>query len=180
LLTEKPDSEITREDYIQLVPKIEKDFFDGIQRNIRTRVAAEWLTNFKMIFLPNHSRTIRVGELYESELFARVEDGRGNQKRWLDDLRIDPHGCTPGSFNPKTDNWRHLAKVPILMINATALNTGHNWQFTASWMGEPPADVESEIDANYRLRRMYLRQGPQQCGRVRLGHAVAASSCVPG
>jgi predicted acylesterase/phospholipase RssA len=180
LLTEKPDDAITRDDYVQIVQKVEKDFLDGVQRNIRTRVAAEWLTNLKMIFLPNYSRTIRVGELYERELFARVEDGRGDQKRWLDDLRIDPYGSVSGSFNPKTDNWRRLAKVPILVINATALNTGHNWQFTASWMGEPPANVESEIDANYRLRRMYHRQAPRQTGRVRLGHAVAASSCVPG
>jgi hypothetical protein len=47
-------------------------------------------------------------------------------------------------------------------------------------MGEPPANGESEIDANYRLRRMYYRQAPRLSGRVRLGHAVAASSCVPG
>jgi hypothetical protein len=47
-------------------------------------------------------------------------------------------------------------------------------------MGEPPANIESEIDANYRLRRLYHRQVPRQTGRVRLGHAVAASSCVPG
>lgn len=180
LLTEKPDDAITRADYVQIVQKVEKDFLDGVQRNIRTRVAAEWLTNLKMIFLPNYSRTIRVGELYERELFARVADGLGDQKRWLDDLRIDPYGSAPGSFNPKTDNWRRLAKVPILVINATALNTGHNWQFTASWMGEPPANLESEIDANYRLRRMYHRQAPRLSGRVRLGHAVAASSCVPG
>jgi predicted acylesterase/phospholipase RssA len=180
LLAEKPDDVITRDDYITIVQKVERDFLDGVQRNIRTRVAAEWLTNLKMIILPNYSRTIRVGELYERELFARVEDGLGHQKRWLDDLRIDPYGSTPGSFNPKTDNWRRVAKVPILVINATALNTGHNWQFTASWMGEPPANVESEIDANYRLRRMYHRQAPQKAGRVRLGHAVAASSCVPG
>jgi predicted acylesterase/phospholipase RssA len=63
LLTEKPDDAITRADYVQIVQKVEKDFLDGVQRNIRTRVAAEWLTNLKMIFLPNYSRTIRVGEL---------------------------------------------------------------------------------------------------------------------
>jgi hypothetical protein len=180
LLSEKPDNAITRDDYVQIVQKVEADFLEGVQRNIRTRVAAEWLTNLKMIFLPNYSRTIRVGELYERELFARVEDGFGGQRRWLDDLRIDPHGSARSSFNPKADNWRRRAKVPILVINATALNTGHNLQFTASWMGEPPANIESEIDANYRLRRLYHRQVPRQTGRVRIGHAVAASSCVPG
>jgi hypothetical protein len=34
--------------------------------------------------------------------------------------------------------------------------TGHNWQFTASWMGEPPSSIEPEIDASERLRRLYL------------------------
>jgi predicted acylesterase/phospholipase RssA len=180
LLQEKPDEAVTREDYIAIVRKIEKDFLDGVQRNIRTRVAAEWLTNLKMIFLPNYSRTLRVGELYESELFAKVEDGLGGRERWLEDLRFDPHGVPPGTFNPKTDNWRRAAKVPILVINAAALNTGHNWQFTGTWMGEPPANADSEVDANYRLRRLYHEQAPKGLERVRLGHAVAASSCVPG
>jgi hypothetical protein len=70
--------------------------------------------------------------------------------------------------------------VPILVINATALNTGHNWQFTGTWMGEPPANSDSEVDANYRFRRMYHEETPERASRIRLGHAVAASSCVPG
>src|SRR5690606_14698542 len=72
------------------------------------------------------------------------------------------------------------AKVPILVLNATALNTGHNWQFTATWMGEPPAGINAEVDANYRLRRMYYRDAPAPHDRMRLGYAVAASACVPG
>jgi hypothetical protein len=126
LLIEKSDDAVTRDDYIAIVRKIEKNFLDGVQRNIRTRVAAEWLTNLKMIFVPNYSRTLRVGELYESELFANVCDGAGGRERWLEDLHLDPHGVAPGTFNPKTDNWRRAAKVPILVINATALHTGAN------------------------------------------------------
>src|SRR4029453_5878113 len=81
---------------------------------------------------------------------------------------------------PKLHNWRRAAKVPILVLNATTLNTGHNWQFTATWMGEPPAGIDAEIDGNYRLRRMYYREAPAAHRTVRLGHAVAASACVPG
>jgi predicted acylesterase/phospholipase RssA len=180
LVIERPDDAISRDDYIAIVHKIEKDFLDGVQRNIRTRVAAEWLTNLKMMFVPNYSRTLRVGELYESELFAKVRDGSEGRERWLEDLRFDPHGIKADTFNPKTDNWRRAAKVPILVINATALNTGHNWQFTGTWMGEPPANSDSEIDANYRFRRMYHEEAPKGASRIRLGHAVAASSCVPG
>ena len=47
--------------------RVARDFLAGVQRNIRTRIAAEWLTNLKMIFVPDYSRTVRAGELYESD-----------------------------------------------------------------------------------------------------------------
>lgn len=181
LLEEKADAEITREDYIEIVRRVEKDFLNGVKTNIRTRIAAEWLTNLKMIFLPAYSRTMRAGELYEEEIYSSVDDGLGKQPRWLSDLKVQPNGEQNG-FSPKDHNWRRSAKVPILVLNATTLNTGHNWQFTATWMGEPPpADINTEIDANYRLRRMYYEEdAPPAYKRVRLGYAVAASACVPG
>ena len=77
-------AKISRDDYIEIVQRISEQFLAGVQRNIRTRVAAESTTNLKMIFLPNYSRTERVGELYEEELYARVDDGEGHQHpgRW--------------------------------------------------------------------------------------------------
>ena len=50
---------------------------------------------------------------------------------------VSPRGHEAG-FSLRYENWLREAKVPILVLNATTLNTGHNWQFTASWMGEPP------------------------------------------
>jgi len=72
--------------------------------------------------------------------------------------------------------------VPILVLNATTLNTCHNWQFTATFMGEPPTrSINTDINANDRLRRMYHDEAPLSFqGTTRLGHAVAASACVPG
>ncbi len=179
LLSEKSDQEIIKEDYIGIVQRIERDFLTGVQTNIRTRVLASPWTNLKMIFSSNYSRTLRVGELYEENIFSRVKDGEGGKPRWLNELRIHPKGEVAG-FHPKNDNWRRAAKVPILILNATTLNTGHNWQFTASWMGEPPSSIDSEVDGNYRLRRMYYEDAPEGHKQIRLGHAVAASSCVPG
>jgi tetratricopeptide (TPR) repeat protein len=46
-------------------------------------------------------------------------------------------------------------------------------------MGESPGYINSEIDANERLRRMYFYEAPKAYRRFRLGHAVAASSAVP-
>jgi predicted acylesterase/phospholipase RssA len=189
LLGSKTDEEITGQDYIRIVEKIEKDFLDGVQRNVRTRVAAGLVTNLKMLLFPNYSRTLRVGELYESEIFSKVKDrpaGDEKKDRWLNELRVEPMigpGIIQKEFNPKSENWRRGAKAPILILNAATLNTGHTWHFTVTYMGEPPGSINSEIDGNYRLRRMYYSNAPttpRNYRKIRLGHAVAASSCVPG
>lgn len=179
LLQTKKDQDITRDDYIEVVGRVATTFLAGVQRNIRTRVIGHLPTNIKMMVLKSFSRTERVGELYERELYSRVKDGGGHKPRYMDELLIFPLGEGP-DFRPKYHNWRRSAKVPILVLNAASLNTGHNWQFTASWMGEPPYSVNAEIDGNYRLRRMYYGEAPETFRKVRLGHAVAASACVPG
>jgi len=185
LLERKPDGEITREDYVEVVHTVLRQFLDGVQRNVRMRVMASVAHNLKMLFPLGYSRTHRLGELYESELYARVEDGRGDDSpRTLPQLLVQPapgEGGKAAGFRPKTDNWRRRAKVPVLLLNTTSLNSGHNWHFTASWMGEPPGLTGEAVDKNARYRRLYYRQAPTRDLRnFRLGHAVAASSCVPG
>jgi predicted acylesterase/phospholipase RssA len=191
----KLDADITREDYVGLVHRLEQEFLAGVQTNIRCRLFGSFWANLRTFFQPNYTATRRLGELYEQELYARVPDGNGKKPRYLKDLFMHPH-CEGNDFNPKYDNWRRAAKVPILVLNATTLNTGHNWQFTASWMGEPPISLDAEIEGNYRLRRMYHWEAPRLKDRwrrspaclfappdyqqFRLGEAVAASSCVPG
>jgi predicted acylesterase/phospholipase RssA len=179
LLQSKADPVITREDYIEIMQRVQRDFLAGVQKNIRTRVIASVWTNLRMIFDENYSRTERAGELFEKEIFSRVQDGEQSRPRWLNELFIKPRG-EPDTFAPKYDNWRRQAKAPILILNATSLNTGHVWQFTASWMGEPPGIINTAIDGNERLRRMYYSEAPPAHRRIRLGHAVAASACVPG
>jgi predicted acylesterase/phospholipase RssA len=195
LLQTVPDEEITREHYINIVAKLRKDFLTGVQTNVRVRVAAEFLTNLKMIFLPRYTRTMRAGDLYEREIFSLIDDRKENDPRmddrnkesprWLNGLYVCPVGADgkpDESFNFRTDNWRRRAKVPNLILNTASLNTGHNWQFTASWMGEPPASISNDIDGNDRLRRLYYggEDTPKPYHQLRLGHAVSASACVPG
>jgi predicted acylesterase/phospholipase RssA len=179
LLQSKTDDEISREDYIAVVRRIERDFLAGVKRNIRTRVVINPITNLKMLLFPNFSRSERVAELYEKEFFSRVRDGKGKKPRCLRQLMVAPKGHS-GSFSPKHDNWRRRTKVPMIVLNATSLNTGHNWQFTATYMGEPPGAIDSEIDGNCRLRRMYYSEAPKGYADMRLGRAVAASASVPG
>ena len=185
LLQAKPDNEISKQDYIEIVERIRRDFLAGVQQNIRTRVTLNPIKTFMMLARSKYSRTMRAGELYEDAIFSRVPDGGGKDPRWLNGLYVcpvDKSGKPDDSFNFRTDNWRRQAKVPNLILNTTALNTGHNWQFTASWMGEPPGSIATEIDGNDRFRRLYYegQDTPKVHRQVRLGHAVAASACVPG
>jgi predicted acylesterase/phospholipase RssA len=176
LLQDKADGEITRQDYIDLVERVAREFLLGVQKNMRVRIGTSLWANLKMLFKPGYTTTSRLAELYEEHLFARVQD---DGRRMLRELHIQPKDTE--NFKPKYDNWRRNNKVPILILNATALNTGHNWQFTTSWMGEPPSAIDSQIDGNYRLRRMYIAdEAPEPHRDIRLSQAVAASACVPG
>ena len=176
LLQTRGDGDITRDDYVEIVERLSQRFLGGVQQNLRTRIGSSPLASLRMAFQPGYSTSKRLGELYETYLYDRVDD---DKKRRLRELLIRPKDDE--DCNPKYDNWKRRNKAPILILNATTLNTGHNWQFTASWMGEPPAFIDSEIDGNYRLRRMYLEdEAPEPHRDIRIGDAVAASSCVPG
>ena len=179
LLRQKPDQKLSGADYVQLIARVQQSFLQGVQRNIGVRVNTDLSANLRMIG-GNYSNSTRIGELYEQELYGRVADMHPpGQPRSMPQLMIHPHG--QAKFSPRYDNWRRAAKVPILLLNTTSFNTGHNWHFTASWMGEPPGLLKDDVDPTDRYRRLYYHQAPTAAlQQFRLGHAVAASSCVPG
>ena len=184
LLKRQPDRLITRVDYIRIVRRVQRTFFRGVRKNLRMRALSDLACNLRMLMTGSYTRSNRLGDLYERELFAHVKDGKQDSDRTMPQLLVVPadHKGT-NAFNPKFSNWRRRAKVPVLLLNATSLNSGHNWQFTANWMGEPPGlfEAEADIDANARYRRLYYREAPtMELKTYRLGHAVAASACVPG
>jgi hypothetical protein len=129
-----------------------------------------------------------MGELYEDYIYSNVEDGHPKgEPRLLRDLLIHPRVVEVSgrqhndrNFKPKFSNWRRRAKIPILLLNTTSLNTGHNWHFTARWMGEPPGLLGPEAESIPRYRRLWYEEAPtKELRDYRLGYAVAASACVP-
>jgi len=80
-------------------------------------------------------------------------------------------------FQPGRHNWLRVNKVPVLVLNATTVNTGHSWQFTPTWMGESPWAVYEAADSIPRLQWAWYEPGENW--QIRLGQAVAASACVP-
>jgi predicted acylesterase/phospholipase RssA len=180
LLQSTPDAEITRADYIALVRRVERNFLEAVQRNIRTRLGAEFWTNFKTVVFPNYTRTERAGELLDEMLYSRVGGRKPGRRPMLNELDILPRGEDEATFNPAESNWRRAAKVPLLVINATTLNTGHNWQFMTDWMGEPATSINPELDRNPRLRRVRYAQAPEAYREFPLARAVGASTCTLG
>ncbi|HNG89335.1 MAG TPA: patatin-like phospholipase family protein, partial [Saprospiraceae bacterium] len=216
LLQSKPDSQITKADYIQIVREMERDFVSDISYDLRSHIFGGFGTNLKMGCNPSFSRTSRLADLYEKHLYAKLLDkkaeaqtaadrakkqaaaaapgtpadkkeGEGEKPDvdatiYMQDLLIAPMGedGNPLPVSPKRVNWLRKNKIPILVLNATTLNTGHCWQFTATWMGEPPGYINSETDALPTLRRTYYDDAPAPHNKIRLATAVGASSCVPG
>ena len=202
LLETVTDNKICRQHYIDLVERVRKGFLSGVRQNIRLQMLMGWRSNWRVLTRRKSSSSDRLAVLYESELYSRVKDGHGGGPRYLADLKVvplvskqDKDGQTTTApatlFNPRYENWGRRNKVPAMILNSTSLNTCHNWQFTASFMGEPPArSIDAEIDANHRMRRMYHWEAPPRFRRpprdgktqtgIRLGEAVAASACVPG
>jgi predicted acylesterase/phospholipase RssA len=176
LYASKLDADISRADYVLLVESLSKRFREGVQRNIRTRVLLNPVDNFAMLS-GALSRTVRAGALYERYLYSQATPVDHS----ISDLKINPMGTSDDqTFSPWRDNWGRSAKVPVVVFNATTLNTGHNWQFTAKGMGEPPAQGSTDIDSNDRFERAEYAAFPPTLQQVPLGLAVGASACVPG
>lgn len=179
LLQAKPDAKIDDHAYVELVRDLALDFMRGVRGNPRGRLFTNPVADLRMA-TSSYSRTDRAGELFERAFYSAVGDGGSPRSEpWrMSDLFVTPAG-SDGSFSLRYENWRRSAKVPMLVLNATTLNTGHNWQFTASWMGEPAVAVDERVDASRRLRRFYYRDAPRERPAPRLGTAVAASAAVP-
>ncbi len=184
LLQTKADHEITREDYIEAVHRVQKNFLEGVQTNIKMQTFASVKDNWHFISgRKDYSRSHRLGEFYESQLYQRVLDNHAEGvSRTMRELRIEPKGeKNSQSFKPTFSNWLRRAKVPAIILNSTSLNSGHNWQFTAHTMGEPASSISGEIDVNTHYRQRLYEDAPtKDLQNYRLGYAVAASACVPG
>lgn len=200
-LEEMSANGIGREGYLELVAEVETLLRRGAQKNIRTRAFANPLKNAEMVVSPRYSRSDRIGDLYDRYIYKDAW-GEKRTRKWgsqgpqrqiaLRELKISPRGeevDDPDAYNRDRD---HSEKLPVLLLNATSLNSGHNWRFEAIRMGESlPEDQRREtiantVDKNMRLEPGYFehREGksrvPEGKRDFPLALAVAASAAVPG
>ncbi|MDM0110669.1 patatin-like phospholipase family protein [Variovorax sp. J22R133] len=179
-----------REDYIALVQEVIEHFCTGVDRDLRkqiqpSKLKAAWrlLKEDELGALDPEDGAKQMHECFYAPLMGDL--GRTLEEPiYMHDLEFKPrdHVQAHGDklpFRPGQDNWLRHDKVPVLVINATTLNTGHAWQFTPTWMGESPWAIHESADSIPRLEwSRYGKDG--KTWKVELARAVAASACVPG
>ncbi|MCH7619173.1 MAG: patatin-like phospholipase family protein [Candidatus Marinimicrobia bacterium] len=178
LLEGKVIDDVEDKDYLDIVHEIEKDFLKAVQKNFRMRTFLNLFKNIKMT-KANYSRSDRIAELYDEELYRNVADDKREKRIQMDEIEIKP---IAGQQDSEPDEDPDT-KVPILLINATTLNSGHNWRFEVTTMGEPEiqSDLYKQIDKNLQLLRpQYYDEIESERRNIGLGIAVSASACVPG
>lgn len=170
-----PDRELDDSHYVKLVGEVIHEFHACVRKNLRRRLFTGPRETLLML-TPLYSRTDRVADLLDELFYSKIPRGERAGPWRMSDLMITP--CEePEGFSLRYENWLRKAQVPMLVINATTLNTGHSWQFTPSWMGEPPAGSDEPVDATRRLRRIYYDSDKEAAPD--LSTAVGASACVP-
>lgn len=175
---------LDRDEYLDLVAEVECRLRTGAQKDIRTRIFANPLKNAKMVLWPRYSRSDRIGDLYDRYLYKRAWGGSLTGK-WM--------GHGPQKQIELRDLEGRGVSLPSLFLNATSLNSGHNWRFEASRMGESlPEDARRSeivpaIDKNMWLKPGYFEPSTEHRNPVPpnqldfpLALAVAASAAVPG
>lgn len=166
--------------YCELVAEIEREFLAALQQNIRLMTFADSRENSRML-AGQSSRTQRVGKLLDSCFFAPITGTADNRLR---NIPIHSAGTPPAADTEQAND--HFV-TPQLILNATALNTGHLFQLSGNFVGEPSiSSVPGGTTEMPRLHRLHM-DDPKltatqraRLDRITLGEAVAASCCVPG
>lgn len=181
LLERKEDSEITARDFQELVADLTTQFLETVQRNLRLQAFSDPIKNARMV-RADYSRSDRMGEIFDRSLYRPAFGPNRREPVRMEELLITPKSSSAQVFSPDRENRGRHAKVPVLVINATSLNTGRNWRFEAVRMGEPEQRGRFAADIDMRLRLEPLPSYDAIGSHRRhmlLGHAVAASAAVP-
>ncbi len=174
--------EPTADGYRLLVRELEEEFVKAIQHNLRVITFADGGKNARMLS-ENYSSTIRMAELFNTYFFTPIV---GAQTIFLHDLPISPIFDSV-AVGAEEAAGEHAFSVPKLVLNATALNTGHLFQFTGEFVGESRvSSVTGGTSSMPILKRLSFTDDSLTLTQrinlkaISLGDAVVASCCVPG
>lgn len=183
----KAKEELSRDDYVELVKGSMRHFSEAVKANLRGQIQPS-IANVAWRLLKDERGALdpeRAAEHLNTYFYEPLTAGFGHPAGThvcMHDLEFQPKNHEnryPSTrFQPGKHNWLRADKVPVLVLNATAVNTGHAWQFTPTWMGESPWSVHEAADSIPRLEWAWYAKGVGWT--MELARAVAASACVPG
>lgn len=154
-LMERPVAPVPA-DFIELIRKLEVNFLAAVQTNPRIQVITNPLQNLRML-LTDYSRTERIARLYNKEFYQEIWEAiTGNcvDSIPLSEIKIAP----PGYTTREAYNASHTYKIPMMVVNATTLNTGKNFRFTATEVGDPDLGyIRFDAVAGLMALRHWLR-----------------------
>jgi len=174
-------SPLSQNDYISLVQELIEHFIGAVAQNLRgkpSKLEAGWrlLTGSKGAL-----DSEKIAEALQRYFYGPLwTEGESLFMHSLPFKPIDYNPAFTGDpeVNPTKHNWLRTDKVPVLVLNASTVNTGHAWQFTPTWMGESPWSTHPAADSVPRLQWHYYV--PAKHWQITLARAVSASACVPG
>jgi predicted acylesterase/phospholipase RssA len=182
-LLESPS--MTRQDYIDLIGELITAFEGSVAQDLRSlaQPSAPALV-FRLLASKQKQGVLNpedVASALEQHFLAPQWGTDPAAGMFMDQLPFTPRDhdqVLTGSprFELGKHNWMRANKVPALILNATTVNTGRGWQFTATWMGESPWAINEEADVIERLEWAPYSEK----WRISLARAVAASAAVPG
>lgn len=177
------DPPMQRIDYIQVVHEVIRHFMEAVATNLRggaqeRRLKLIWrmLQGAQGALDPE-----RAAEALDKYFYRPLMGS--SSPIFMHDLLFEPADHSKdltGSdkFQFGKHNWLRNNKVPMLVLNATTVNSGHAWQFTPMWMGESPWTIHEAADSIPRFEWSWYQQ--KAGWQMELGRAVAASASVPG
>ena len=180
LLQTRSDTEIDRVDYIRMVERIAEKFLAGIRTNIRNRGYTEVMTNVRALspVWPNDAHTTARGTLREGAVRSRRRSRRRQpQTAQMAQLKVHQRG-----------GERLQSQGPQLASPGQGADSGSERHDLEHWPqlavhhllhGRTPLGRRRRGRRHRAFRRMYYGEAPGSYGAFRLGHAVAASACVP-
>lgn len=158
---------LARNDYLEIVDRVQTTLIEGIQLNLRLFLFMNPLGILRVL-LTEHSLGRRMSRLYERYLYrepVRLLDLHPTYMRrtkwWrpgyipLRDVWFTPEGHDlKGIYEYNAGN---ATKLPNLILNATSMNSGRSFRFSAAEIGDSRLglfrwdEIETELEPRKRL-----------------------------
>jgi predicted acylesterase/phospholipase RssA len=149
---------LSREEYVELVQRLEKEFIEGVQLNLRTRLLMNPFGILRTL-LTSDTLSRRMGRIYERYLYRGVvEELETQDQRRKETILPERHWLVrriwPGRiplakvrFNQRTERGLEAynqqahaegrSAIPNFIMNATALNSGAPFRLSSNEIGDP-------------------------------------------